>query len=230
MSRKREHNRQQQRKGILIAARDLFTRHGFEDVTVAEVAEAAGVARATVFNHFRSKTGLVDAMREGTMGAYQTLLDKALADETTPTPTLMRAMFDLMGLGIEQDRRFYRGVFRELAKLQFGFDEGGASQRASDEALARLRKLVARGQERGELRRDIAANVLVLCFTVLLNGTITDWLYTEPSDSLRERMADAIEVFLGPVALGRQERPDPAAYPDLLPIDPIPRMRPEEPE
>lgn len=230
MSRKRAENREQQREGILIAARDLFTRHGFEDVTVAEVAEAAGVARATVFNHFRSKAGLVDAMREGTMGAYHALLRNALADEDTPAPTLLRAMFEMMGYGIERDRRFYRGVFREMAKLQFGFDEGGPSQHASDEALALLDQLITRGQERGQLRADILSDVLGRAFTMLLNGTITYWLYTDPDVSLRERMRDAVEVLLGPVALSDTDRPDPSTYPDLMPEEPIPRAHPEAAE
>ena len=49
---------------ILTAARDLFTERSFDDVTMAEIATAAGVARATVFNQFSSKHGLVDAITE----------------------------------------------------------------------------------------------------------------------------------------------------------------------
>jgi AcrR family transcriptional regulator len=43
---------------ILAAATDLFLRQGYERTTVAQVAEAAGVSRATVFWHFSDKAGL----------------------------------------------------------------------------------------------------------------------------------------------------------------------------
>ena len=56
----RDEKRSEQRDRILEAARGLFADRGPEAVTVAEVADAAGVARATVFNHFGSKHALLD--------------------------------------------------------------------------------------------------------------------------------------------------------------------------
>ena len=43
---------------ILSAAASLFVERGYEGTTIAEVAEAAGVSRATVFWHFSDKAGL----------------------------------------------------------------------------------------------------------------------------------------------------------------------------
>ncbi len=43
---------------ILQAASRLFVTRGFEGTTIAEVADAAGVSRATVFWHFSDKAGL----------------------------------------------------------------------------------------------------------------------------------------------------------------------------
>ena len=43
---------------ILQAAAELFVERGFEGTTIAEVAEAACVSRATVFWHFSDKAGL----------------------------------------------------------------------------------------------------------------------------------------------------------------------------
>lgn len=44
---------------ILAGARDLLAEGGIEGFTVPRVAERAGVARATVYNHFRSRDELV---------------------------------------------------------------------------------------------------------------------------------------------------------------------------
>jgi hypothetical protein len=121
-----------------------------------------------------------------------------------------------MGFGIEQFHGFYRGVFREIMKIQVGLAEGGAAAKARKHALAKLERLLARGQERGDLARDFAASDLALAIDSLTNGTIDHWLYEDTSGSLRERMRRAADIFLGAVAsLGLTTKAE--SLPDLLP-------------
>jgi AcrR family transcriptional regulator len=196
----RERNRLQQRQRIQEAAFALFAERGFEEVTVTEVAEAAGVARATVFNHFASKRGLVEAITEQVLVYYQEMLDHALAAHEVPTPLLLRALFEQMGAGIEGFRRFQRGVFREIARLQVGLDEGGPAQSINEQNHARLCELLARGQARGEVAREHTPDALASAFSILANGTITAWLFADTDESLQVRMREAVSIFLAPVA------------------------------
>lgn len=55
----RERKKRQTRDRIAVAAMSLFDRYGFEHVTVAEIAAAAEVAPATVFNYFKTKEDLI---------------------------------------------------------------------------------------------------------------------------------------------------------------------------
>ena len=48
----------QTQERILAAATKLFMQEGYDRTTMAQVAEGAGVSRATVFWHFRDKAGL----------------------------------------------------------------------------------------------------------------------------------------------------------------------------
>ena len=54
----RETKKLQTRQEIADEAMRLFVTHGFEDVTVSEVAAAAGVSEKTVFNYFPTKEDL----------------------------------------------------------------------------------------------------------------------------------------------------------------------------
>ena len=47
-----------------MAAVDLFTEQGYDDTTVAQIAERAGVTRSTFFRHFADKRGLLVAGQE----------------------------------------------------------------------------------------------------------------------------------------------------------------------
>src|SRR3954470_16627148 len=55
----RERKKEQTRRLIAESARRLFADRGFEQVTIAEVAQEADVAVQTVFNYFPTKEDLV---------------------------------------------------------------------------------------------------------------------------------------------------------------------------
>jgi AcrR family transcriptional regulator len=55
----RERKKEQTRQLIADTARELFAKRGFDAVTVAEIARAAEVSEATVFNYFPTKEDLV---------------------------------------------------------------------------------------------------------------------------------------------------------------------------
>jgi AcrR family transcriptional regulator len=55
----RERKKRQTRDAIAQAAMTLFSEHGFDAVTVADVARAADVSEKTVFNYFPAKEDLV---------------------------------------------------------------------------------------------------------------------------------------------------------------------------
>lgn len=190
-----EHHRRQ-RERVLLAARDLFAGSRFDDVTVAEIADAAGVSRATVFNHFGSKAGLVDATVVGVMEFYVSMLDEALLDETSTTPELVVELFRQMGAGIELDRAYYRGVFHEINRFQFGADEGDAGFDAILRARQRLVALLQRGIDRGDVGGGHRADVLAASITALSNGLITEWLYTDEECGLTDLLVEAAALLV----------------------------------
>ena len=59
-----ERNKQATRSGILIAFAALIERDGVGGTNLADVAKLAGVSPSTLFNYFRSKDHLIDALSE----------------------------------------------------------------------------------------------------------------------------------------------------------------------
>ena len=64
----RERKKQQTRQEISDIATAMFAQHGFEAVTIAQVAAAAGVAKMTVTNYFARKEDLVFDRAETVIG------------------------------------------------------------------------------------------------------------------------------------------------------------------
>ncbi len=65
---------------ILVAATELFIERGYEGTTVADVAEQAGVSRATVFWHFSEKSSLFREAFTRILAPFRESLDQDLHD------------------------------------------------------------------------------------------------------------------------------------------------------
>lgn len=140
------------RRQLLRAAADAFAEHGV-DVSVAEIAQRAGIGKGTVFRHFATKEQLLAAI----------LCDQI--DELTATGTALlkaddpvAALLEFMTAGVEQqarDRSFCEatnGIAREDPDVQAA---GGRLNRAA-EALA------DQARRHGGIRADITGNDIVL--------------------------------------------------------------------
>ncbi len=86
------------RRGLLAGAARAFAEHGVRRATMQSIATAAGVAKATLYNHFRTKDEVVAALLAVeldrlTLLAAELPLDRALAalsDELGAHPVLRR--------------------------------------------------------------------------------------------------------------------------------------------
>ena len=123
------------RQAISDAATRLFIEHGFDRVTVDQVATAADVGRMTVFNHFPRKEDMFfDRDEEGRAALRQALLERApgvapvealrrllhrLVDADTPylqfTPATQRFIATVEGSAALQARA--REIRDELAEV-----------------------------------------------------------------------------------------------------------------
>ncbi|HEU4658169.1 MAG TPA: TetR family transcriptional regulator [Capillimicrobium sp.] len=83
------------RNTLLDAARDLLGSRSWADVTMAEVARAAGVSRQTLYNEFGSRDEFAIAlvMREG--DRFLTDVEAAILERIEDPPAALEAAFEL---------------------------------------------------------------------------------------------------------------------------------------
>src|SRR4051812_49786194 len=72
------------RERLVIAAVDLFVEQGYDETTVAQIAERAGVTRSTFFRHFPDKRELLVAGQE--------VLSRLLAEGVAEAPQTARPL------------------------------------------------------------------------------------------------------------------------------------------
>jgi AcrR family transcriptional regulator len=128
------------RERILVTAYELFSHRGIHDVGVDEVVERAGVAKATLYKHFRSKDELVLAFLEEReqIWTYGWVEGEARRRGATPEEQLL-AIFDLF------DEWFYGDDFEGCSfvntLLEFR-DLNHPVGRASADYLENIRSVV----------------------------------------------------------------------------------------
>lgn len=95
---------------IRAAAEDLFCRRSYEAVSVGDIAEQAGVAKALVFYHFESKAQLFALVLEGYYQAHKAALQVAFEGEGSMAERLHR-MVDAY-LDFMTENRRYAGLIQ----------------------------------------------------------------------------------------------------------------------
>ena len=155
------------RQRILDTAYDLFSRRGVRDVGIDEIVERSGVAKATLYRHFRSKDDLVLAFlaRREELWTHEWLEAEARNRGDTPEEQLL-AIFDVF------DGWFRQGDFEGCSfinvLLEFGELEHPIRQ-ATTEHLATIRGLVSEFAEQAGVNDPEA----VACqWHILMKGSI----------------------------------------------------------
>lgn len=128
--------------------------------SMERVAAAAGVSRATLYHHFRTRDALMDALTDRSIGEITAALAEAHADEGAAPEAMhrvLRAAWQVIGR--------YRGLVIVNQRL-----ERGELRARLAPALAPVRALIARGQRDGAFDPDLPAEWLLTTVIDLIHG------------------------------------------------------------
>jgi AcrR family transcriptional regulator len=130
------------RRRIVDTAYELFSRRGIRAVGIDEVIERAGVAKATLYRHFRSKDDLVLAFleRREQLWTREWVEAEARRRGTTPEKRLL-AIFDLF------DDWFHRDDFEGCSFINTLLETGDRDHRVYQASTAHLQNIRSVVQE-----------------------------------------------------------------------------------
>jgi TetR/AcrR family transcriptional regulator, mexCD-oprJ operon repressor len=174
---------------ILDGAARIFAVQG-EQASMNDVAEAAGVARATVYRYFPNRESLLEALARAAVNDVDARLASARIDEVAPEEGIARAVRALVDVG---------DSFVLLARDRLRSDP----EQFERSLTQPLRRLFERGQASGDIRDDIASARL----TESLIGLIVGVLTSTPALGKEDMTATITGLFLdGARARGPRRR------------------------
>ena len=174
----------EKRRVILRAAITVFARHGYHTSRVADVAREAGVAYGLVYHYFQSKEDLLETIFRRTWSRMLEAVQQVEQEEATAREQLASVARIVLGAW-QADPDLVRVLVREIARSP----QLGNEVDEVEHAFAALERIVARGQQRGELRTDVdprlAAWILYGALEEILTGWVFDRLPAGPEDVAR---------------------------------------------
>jgi AcrR family transcriptional regulator len=163
---------------ILEAAAAVIAERG-EQASMADVAAAAGMARATVYRYFPNREALFEALGRVAVEEAGERLQAGRLDDVPVPEAFERAVRALVAVG-----DYLVVVSRESARP----DPAEFERRVA----APLRGLVERAQSVGEVRDDLPASWLMES----LIGIVVSALQTQPSLGVEDTVAGITSLFL----------------------------------
>jgi TetR/AcrR family fatty acid metabolism transcriptional regulator len=170
---------EEKRQLILEAAVRAFARKGYHACRVGEIAEEAGVAYGLVYHYFGSKEEVLQTIFRDTWEQMLARI-REVEEADDPAPEKVRKVTALLLRTWRRDPDLVRVLVREVTRspeqLQQQVEEIGHAYDA-------LERIVASGQNTGELRDDLDPKIAATVFYGALEETLTGWVLGQLPDA-----------------------------------------------
>jgi len=168
----REKKKERTRAAILAAALKLFTRKGYENTSIDELALSAGIGKGTVYTYFQSKSDIFLAFCEDQLE----FVYRELAEKSDPAAPLIGKLLTLF-MGefrfIRQNREFGRILMRETVfPKELTVERSGE---LDNKYINLLVPMFRKAQEKGELRTDLELILVAGHFYALYIMSVSGW-------------------------------------------------------
>ncbi|WP_219416052.1 TetR family transcriptional regulator [Pseudonocardia nigra] len=183
------------RRALTVAAVELFTRRGYNETTVDDIAAAAGVGRRTFFRYFRGKEDAISPDHEAALAGVTQVFATAHPSEPTPS-VVLRAGETVLDMYVE-DADVALKRFRLVRAVPPLRDRESASAEHYRRLFTReLRERFADTDD-AELRATVAAAAVVAAHNLALKAWLAAGARADGVAACRERFRRVAEMLPG---------------------------------
>lgn len=174
---------QERKNEILDVAGRLFAQKGYDSTSTNDILEEIGIARGTLYYHFKSKEDILDAMIDRMMG--QMLIQAKAVAEQKEVPVQRRLTMIIQALQI-------RGgpgdeIMEQIHKPQNALMHQKIQNRLLTELNPLLTGLIEEGIAQGICQTDYPEEVVEM--TLLYANTVFDDLTVHSEEERRRKIA-----------------------------------------
>jgi len=188
---RRERKKAEMQLHIMQSAMNLFRVKGFENTTMEAIAEAADVAKRTLYSYFPAKEALVSAYWLNNVRQKSDLLP-LLLESYPDTRSRLIAVFLSAAEGFNAEPEFARIHF------SYQFQQIGSSKnpQLGSAFVKFLSVVIEAGQRENDIRNDITATALAIQIMLNFTAICLMWFSDPESFSLDERLTHAVNCFI----------------------------------
>ncbi|MBN1814896.1 MAG: TetR/AcrR family transcriptional regulator [Anaerolineae bacterium] len=188
---KRQEQALETKNRIYNAAIDLMDRKGFENITIADISNAAGVSVGAFYHYFESKNDILAEIFRKADEYFSTEVISSLKKESVPEQIVEYfdhyARFNVAS-GVEMTQQLFSPKIKFFAK-------------EDRPMLTILQDLIRRGQKKGEIRADTSSEEIVRFLFVMARGVVFEWSLYDGGYDLETTMHKYIERLVSTLRL-----------------------------
>jgi AcrR family transcriptional regulator len=188
---------------ILAAARRLMEQKGADALIMDEIAQAAGVAKGTIYLYFQSKDELIQALLSQVGKAMAQDLEAILA-KTDPSTEKLRQVANMLLNYVDRESALFPVYLRELVRSKSGRGTTLSSHKEIEERIvALITQIFAEGIA---AKQFTPADPRLLAF--LLKGLVRAVGYYQMTRDQKDTVGEALPVVLTLLFAGIVTQPE----------------------
>ena len=160
---------------IINAAEEVFTKKGFDEARMDDIAEETGLSKGTLYLYFKSKDDLIIAILDRMIQREFKQLENLSQDELSATDAIWK-ITDLLTKDILGWLRLIPIVYQFLALAFRNKYVQIALKKYINRYLDILVPIIQRGVEAGEFRQ-VDTREVAIAMGALIEGTLLLWVY-----------------------------------------------------
>jgi TetR/AcrR family fatty acid metabolism transcriptional regulator len=188
------------RRQILDAAVRVFARQGFHACRVSDIADEAGVAYGLVYHYFRSKEEVLDTLFTERWDILLQVIRDVDAEDG-PARDKLRGIAAFIVDSYRHDPDLMKVIVVEVTRAANSFGLTHADR--IREAYALIADIVAKAQDAGTFRADVAPRFAALAFYGVIEQVLTGWIFDPgpvPESEIEEAKDLVVETIVDGLA------------------------------